>query len=140
MITCGHAQHLADLLSHLLNLLGYLLACIFNLLLSSEKDKNVTSWLADMDLHNSSDGCFQVIPLRLLQVLATYERQPMTVQIVLSEECCREPRCITTPHVWDCNAAQCKEAHVSEAHGTNKTAVCIPAKVCGTDKGLGSCM
>lgn len=57
----------ACLIPHLLNFLGYLFAGILNLLLSSQEDKDVTRWFADMDLHNCPDGCLQVVPFRLLQ-------------------------------------------------------------------------
>lgn len=54
------------LLAHLGDLLCDLLARVLNLLLSSQKHKDVARRLTDMYLHDRPYGCFQVIPFWFL--------------------------------------------------------------------------
>ncbi len=64
------------LIAHVADLLPDFATGILNFFLSREKHQNVALWLTEMDLHNSPDGCFQVIPLWLLSVENLHRMQP----------------------------------------------------------------
>ena len=62
-------------ITHLFTFCLYLLAGGFNLLLTSQEDQNVAWLLIDMNLNDSSDSSFQVVPLWLLRVEDFYRVQ-----------------------------------------------------------------
>ena len=55
-------------IAHLQALLSNFLTGVFDLLLSSEEDEDVSGLLVHVDLHHRPDCCLQVVPFRLLSV------------------------------------------------------------------------